>query len=324
MPLCCRPLSSSLYRSNKAVSGTLLPMNQDVGPHDNGSHDNGSFTGVRGLRLRHRTWLPRGMPLGVVVIAHGFAEHGGRYAYLAERLTAEGYAVRALDHRGHGLSDGKRTRVVRFSDYVEDLGLFIESGRERFPGLPSFLLGHSMGGLVALAYAVSQPASIDALVVSAPAACAGDVSRYRVTAGKVLSRVAPDAPVLRLPLQKISRDPVVVAAYNRDPLVFRGPIRARLGAEMLATMEAVDAALPRLRLPLLVMQGTRDGLVDPLCGPHVYELSGSPDKTLKMYDGLWHEIFNEPERDSVIGDLVAWLNARLTREPEAPPSRISR
>jgi len=291
---------------------------------DSGEHMDGSLTGMRGLRLHHRTWLPPSAPLGVVVIAHGFAEHSGRYAHVAHRLTAQGYVVRALDHRGHGRSDGRRTRVVRFSDYVADLGLFIESGKDRFTGLPTFLLGHSMGGLVALAYAVSQPGSIDALIVSAPAACPGDVSRFRVTAGRVLSSIAPDAPVLRLPLQKISRDPVVVDAYNHDPLVFRGPIRARLGAEMLATMERVDAALPLMRLPLLVMQGTRDGLVDPGCGAHVYEVAGSPDKALKMYDGLWHEIFNEPERDEVIGDLIAWLNARLTREPGAPPSRISR
>ena len=279
------------------------------------THEDGSLTGVRGLRLHHRTWLPERAPGGTVVIAHGFAEHGGRYARLAASLTAEGYAVRALDLRGHGLSDGKRTRVVRFSDYVEDLGRFIESGKPRFGGVPAFLLGHSMGGLIALAYALSQPTSVEALVVSAPAACPGDVSRVTMAVGRLLSRIAPDTPVLRLPLHKISRDPVTVDAYNHDALVFRGPIRARLGAEMIAAMERVDAGLPSMRMPLLVMQGTRDGLVDPGCGPHVYQLAGSPDKTLKMYDGLWHEIFNEPERDAVISDLTTWLNAHLVREP---------
>ena len=184
-------------------------------------------------------------------------------------------------------------------------------GKQRFAGVPACLLGHSLGGLIALAYALSQQASIDALVVSAPAACPGEVSRFTVAIGRMLSRIAPDTPVLRPPLQKISRDPVIVDAYNHDPLVFRGPIRARLGAEMIATMERVDAELPSMRLPLLVMQGTLDGLVDPGCGPHVYELAGSPDKTLKMYDGLWHEIFNEPERDSVIADLTAWLNVHV-------------
>jgi len=126
-----------------------------------------------------------------------------------------------------------------------------------------------------------------------------------------LSRIAPDTGVLRLPLNRISRDPAVVDAYNNDPLVFRTPIRARLGAEMLVAMDRVDAGLPGLRVPLLVMQGTADGLVDPGCGPHVYERAGSADKTLKMYDGLWHEIFNEPERDHVLGDLTGWLRTHL-------------
>ena len=103
----------------------------------------------------------------------------------------------------------------------------------------------------------------------------------------------------------------MVDAYNHDPLVFRAPMRARLGAEMLDAMDRVDAGLPSLKVPLLVMQGTADGLVDPGCGPHVYERAGSKDKTLKMYDGLWHEIFNEPERDHVLGDLIAWLRTRL-------------
>ncbi|MGA7988599.1 MAG: lysophospholipase [Candidatus Dormiibacterota bacterium] len=272
-----------------------------------------AFTGVRGVRIQHRTWWPAGAPRGIVVIAHGFAEHSGRYSAVAERLTAEGCAVRAPDHRGHGHSEGKRTSVVRFDDYVDDLLTVITHAREEWPSVPMILLGHSMGGLVALALAVRVDAPIDALVVSAPAACPGDVSRIKLAVGRVLSRVAPNAPVLRLPLNKISRDRVVVDAYNHDPFVFRAPIRARLGAEMIATMQRVDAALPALRVPLLVMQGTSDGLVDPGCGPHVYERAGSPDKTLKMYDGLWHEIFNEPERDHVLDDLVTWVRGHVVR-----------
>lgn len=283
----------------------------------------GSFDGARGLTIRYRSWLPPGERAAVVVIAHGFAEHGGRYAALAELLGLHGYAVEVPDHRGHGLSDGNRTRVVRFADYVDDLSRFIDSVAQRFTAAPIFLLGHSMGGLVALGYATMSPRALTGLVLSAPAACPGDVSRWRVTAGKLLSRIAPDVAVLRPPLQSVSRDPAVVEAYNNDPLVFRGPIRARLGAEMLVTMAQVDANLPALRVPLLVMQGTRDQLVDPRCGTHVYDLAGSPDKTLKTYDGLWHEIFNEPERDQVVADLIAWLDARTTRESEAPASRRS-
>ena len=272
-------------------------------------HD--SFVGVRGLKIHARTWLPAGAPIGVVVIAHGFAEHGGRYAAVAERLVADGIAVRAADHRGHGLSEGKRTSIVRFGDYVDDLTTVIAQAHARWPWLRIVLLGHSMGGLVALDLAVRPGGPVDGLVLSAPAACPREVSRFTLAAGRALSRVAPNTGVLRLPLNRISRDPAVVDAYNKDPLVFRTPIRARLGAEMLDAMDRVEAGLPSLRTPLLVMQGTADGLVDPGCGPHVYDRAGSEDKTLKMYDGLWHEIFNEPERDHVLDDLTGWLRSHL-------------
>ena len=270
-----------------------------------------SFSGARGLRIHVRTWVPAVPPVGVVVIAHGFAEHGGRYAAVAERLVDAGIAVRAPDHRGHGLSDGKRTSIVRFADYVDDLSMVIAQARERWPSLHLVLLGHSMGGLIALDLAVRQTTPLEGLVLSAPAACPRDVSKLTLVIGRALSRVAPNTGVLRLPLNRISRDPAVVDAYNNDPLVFRTPIRARLGAEMLDAMDRVDAGLPSLRVPLLVMQGTADGLIDPGCGPHVYDRAGSPDKTLKMYDGLWHEIFNEPERDHVLGDLTGWLGTHL-------------
>ena len=201
---------------------------------------------------------------------------------------------------------------MRFDDYVDDLTTVITHAREEWPSVPLILLGHSMGGLVALRFAVRAAAPIDGLVVSAPAACPGDVSRIKLAVGtRTVARCA-ETPVLRLPLNKISRDPAVVDAYNNDPLVFRTPINARLGAEMIATMARVDAACPRCSVPLLVMQGTADGLVDPGCGPQVYKRAGSPDKTLKMYDGLWHEIFNEPEREHRARRPLAWVGAHLT------------
>jgi alpha-beta hydrolase superfamily lysophospholipase len=270
-----------------------------------------TFAGVRGVRIHVSTWVPESPPSGVVVIAHGFAEHGGRYAAVAQRLLAEGIAVVAGDHRGHGLSWGRRTSVRRFADYTEDLAAVIGRARDRWPSVRLVLLGHSMGGMIALDFAVRPGTALDGLVLSAPAACPGDVSKVQLAIGRVLSIVAPNAGVLRPPLNRISRDPTVVDAYNNDPLVFRTPIRARLGAEWIDAMHRVDAALPSLRMPLLVMQGTADALVDPGCGPHVYDRAGSADKTLKMYEGLWHEIFNEPERDRVLADLIAWLRSHL-------------
>ena len=284
---------------------TVAEPNSGVVPEED------TFVGVRGLRIHVRTWAPASPPRGVVVIAHGFAEHGGRYAAVAVQLVAEGLAVVAADHRGHGLSEGRRTSVVRFADYVDDLTTVVTRARDRWASQRLVLLGHSMGGLIALDFAVRPNPPLDGLVLSAPAACPGDVSKVQLAIGRVLSRIAPNVGVLRLPLNRISRDHAVVDAYNNDPLVFRTPIRARLGAEMLVAMDRVDEALPSMRMPLLVMQGTADGLVDPECGPHVYERAGSTDKTLKMYDGLWHEIFNEPERDEVLADLTSWLQSHL-------------
>lgn len=272
--------------------------------------DEGFFTGVGGVRMFHRSWVPTDAVRGRVTIVHGYAEHGERYEHVAKRLTDRGIAVSALDHRGHGQSGGPRTHVHHFSDYTDDLLTFLDIGARRWPGVWSLLLGHSMGGMIALDLALEHPARVDALVLSAPAVCPPTVSDIRVKAGRVVSRVAPRAPVMRLPLKRISRDPEVVRAYNNDPLVFRRPVKARLGAEWLAAMQRVEERLPSLHTPLLVMQGSEDKLVDPGCGPHVVERAGSADKTLRMYPGLWHEIFNEPERERVISDMISWITER--------------
>jgi acylglycerol lipase len=280
--------------------------------------------GARGLRLHVQRWEPGRAPRGSIVVAHGFAEHGGRYAALAERLVDNGFAVVIADHRGHGRSEGRRRSIVRFSDYVDDLKLVVDAATTQVAGAPLVVLGHSMGGLVALSFALRFPESLQALVLSAPAACPGTVSPLQLMAGRLLARVAPDTGVLKLPLHTISKDPAVVEAYMNDPLVSPGKMRARMGAEMLDTMAAVDAALPSLRLPLLVMQGSEDRLVDPGCGPHVFERAGSPDKTLHVYPGLWHEIFNEPERATVIADLLQWLDAHVPSAEWRPRSDSNR
>lgn len=275
------------------------------------TRDEGFFSGERGLRIYHRAWQPDRDVIGRVTISHGYAEHGERYEHVARRLNEHGFAVAALDHRGHGQSGGDRTNVKRFTDYTEDLKAFLELGGQRWPGVPSIVLGHSMGGMIALDLAVTHPERLDALILSAPAVCPPTVSEFRANTGRVIGKVVPGAPVMRLPLKKISRDDQVVRAYNRDPLVFRGPVKARLASEWLATMARVEEKLPSLRMSLLVMQGSDDGLVDPECGPHVVERAGSPDKTLRMYPGLWHEILNEPERERVISDLISWLEERI-------------
>jgi acylglycerol lipase len=271
----------------------------------------GTRIGVRGRELHWREWLPEHPPQAVIVIAHGYAEHSGRYARLAGDFAASGFATCALDHHGHGLSEGKPVSVRRFDDYVDDFGAYVEDVRGRYAA-PLFVLGHSMGGLIALRYVTRDHPDINGLIISATAAIPpDDISGLTIALGRILSKLAPDAGIVALPLGQISHDEQVVRAYNEDPLVHAQKMRARLGAEILDTIARVEAALPNMASPILVLHGGDDP-ISPVESSHfVHGRSGSRDKTLKIYDGLWHEVFNEPQRGDVVGDVVTWINAHL-------------
>lgn len=267
------------------------------------------WPGCGEVTLRGQAWLPEREPGVVVVISHGLAEHSGRYAGLAERLVARGYGVYALDHRGHGRSGGPRANVERFSYLVSDLGTFIGRTQRQHPDATTFLVGHSMGGAIALATALRNPGHLKGLVLSAPALAAGEtVSPLKALAVRFLSRFAPNTGALTLPAAAISRDPAVVRAYESDPLVFRGAIPARTLVELLDAMMELPDALPRLRVPVLVQHGTADRLVPIAATRPLYERLGNPKlRTLRVYEGLFHEAYNEPEREQVIADLEAWI-----------------
>jgi len=273
----------------------------------------GLSPGVRGLSLFWRAWRPPA-PRARVVIVHGYGEHGGRYERLAVALANHRYAVIAPDHRGHGRSEGRPISVASFDDYVDDLHRLLERGGAGAGGgrdaLPLFMLGHSMGGLIALAFALRHERELAGLILSAPAVIRpADVSPSTIRAGRILARIAPEMGTVRLPVHLISRDPAVVSAYNQDPLVHRRRLRARLGAEMLRVIELVGARLSDLHLPALMVQGTEDGVVDPAAARFVYDRLGSSDRTLHEYLGLYHEVFNEPEHERVTGDVLTWLAA---------------
>ena len=260
-----------------------------------------------------QAWLPPEQVRGVVVISHGLAEHSGRYAHVGARLAAAGFAAYAADHRGHGRTQGSRANLERMALVVDDLGAFVRLATGRHPGVPVFLLGHSFGGLVALQYATDPGCPLDGLVLSAPAVEAMVGSALERRLAGVLSALVPGLPVAALNAEvKISRDPEVIRAYRDDPLVYRGRIKARTGAEALATMQALPTRLPRLSVPLLILHGTGD-LICALSGSTmVHDTVSSADKTLRHYPDLYHEIFNEPEQDEVLTDLLTWLEAHLS------------
>ncbi|NJD32223.1 MAG: alpha/beta hydrolase [Gammaproteobacteria bacterium] len=267
------------------------------------------FPGCQEASLFAQAWLPERAPRAIVVISHGLGEHGGRYAPLASRLVEKGYAVYALDHRGHGRSSGPRANIERFDYLVSDLGVCIGRAQREHLDTPVILLGHSMGGAVALACALKYEKVLRALVLSAPALAPGDaVPAFKLLVVKALSALSPNTGALTLPATAVSRDPAVVRAYESDPLVFHGAIPARTLAELLQAMQRLQAKVHELRLPVLIQHGTADSLV-PLAAAHpIYQhLGQSKRRTLMVYEGLYHEVYNEPERDRVIGDLEAWL-----------------
>lgn len=276
-------------------------------------HTEMRFHGCADSELYAQAWLPEQDPAVVIVVSHGLAEHGGRYTGLAEHMVARGRGVYAMDHRGHGRSSGRRADIDRFAYLASDLATFVGRAQRQHPDATVFLLGHSMGGAIALATALSNPGSLRGLVLSAPALAAGEeVPALKALVLRLLSRLAPGMGALTLPANAISRDPAVVRAYESDPLVFRGAIPARTLVELLDAMAGFPAAAPALRLPVLVQHGTADRLVPLAATRPVYQRLGDPQRrTVRLYEGLFHEAYNEPERERVMADLDAWIASQL-------------
>ena len=267
------------------------------------------FIGCAGVSIFWQAWLPDGDAKAVVVIAHGFGEHSDRYKNVVEALVPAGYAVFAPDHRGHGRSSGHRALIDKHAYLLDDLDRVITRAATDFPGLPLFLLGHSMGGNIALAAALKRPERLTGLVLSGPAATTDGIPKPLQLLARVLGRIAPKLRTQKLSAAGISRDPKVVADYIADPMVYTGGIPAGTACALITSSLEFPELLRSLRMPLLVVHGSADSVVSVESGKTVHRLAGSPDKTLKVYDGLFHEVFNEPERAMVLADVVGWLDA---------------
>lgn len=275
-------------------------------------HHEGYFKSIRDTNIYYQYWLPEGEPKAILLVAHGIAEHSGRYMNVVNHFVPAGYAVYGIDHIGHGKSDGKRVCVERFQDYTKTLRKYFSMIRGWQPEKPIFLVGHSMGGLISSAYLLEHQDELTGAVLSGPGIKVPDnISNAVIFAGKILSLVMPKAGIIQLDAEGICRDPAVVDAYVNDPLVYTGKITARLGAEMLKTIQHVTGSATKIRLPIMILQGGSDKLVDPRGAQLLYDSVSSEDKTIKIYDGLYHEVFNEPEHGQVLDDVKVWLESHL-------------
>ncbi len=266
-----------------------------------------------GLSLFEESWRPQGEPRAVVVIVHGLKDHADRYAELAERLVAKGFAVYAMDLRGHGDSEGDRVWVNCFDEYVADVHRYLDLVERREPNRPIYLFGHSMGGAIVTLVALGQR-RLAGLVLSAPALQpTDDVSPALIGATKAIGSLFPGLAVFDLPDAKFSRDPKAVAALAADPLVYHGSAPAKTAASLLTAMERIGDRMERMFVPLLVLHGSADQLTNPHGSQELARRARSSDKSLKLYPGLAHDLWHEPEKEQVIADLLGWLDQRAPR-----------
>lgn len=274
------------------------------------SNDNVSCKNTE--RVFYQYCLPDQKPEALVLLVHGLAEHSGRYGHVAQYLVNAGLGVCGLDLPGHGQSSGRPGHVDHFEHYLEAVRAVQDQCIADHPGVPLVLLGHSMGGLVAANYLPQYQQEFCAAVYSG-AALAVDKAPGAVLRGtlKILAASTPRLGVMKLSADAVSRDPAVVQRYVNDPLVYNGRISVRLVSEMFAAMNNGMEKASTLRLPMLLLHGGQDKLAAVSGSRRYHELLASPDKGLKIYPDLFHEIFNEPEQRHVLKQTLAWILPRI-------------
>jgi alpha-beta hydrolase superfamily lysophospholipase len=275
-------------------------------------HQEGFFTGPRSKQIYYQSWLPSGEPRAVLLIVHGLAEHCGRYMNIVNYFVPRGYAVYGLDQIGHGKSEGTRVFVERFEEFITATKTFFDMIQTWQPSKPVFIVGHSMGSLIGAVYLLDYQDELEGAIISGTMVKVPDhVTSNTVTMGKIFSALLPKVGIVGVEAEHISSDPAVVEAYVNDPLVYIGKSTARLAAEMLKAMQDFPSRASQITLPITIVQGGEDKLVNVNDSQLLYDMVSSTDKTVKVYDGFDHEVFNEPGREMVFEDIYAWLETRL-------------
>lgn len=269
-----------------------------------------TLTAADGLALYTQSWQAA-QPKGTIVLIHGISEHSTRYRHVGEYWATHGYTVHTMDLRGHGRSPGKRILVRQIEEHSRDVGTLLAWARQQEPTRPLFLFGHSMGGLIVTYYTLTQSPELNGVILSGPALKLNGASPLLVAIGHLIARVYPTFPMAKIDTTGISRDAAIVQANLADPLIYHEGVPAATALAMVKAVAYVQTHASAFHWPLLILQGTADRIVNPEGSQQFYAQASSADKTLKPYEGFYHEVLNEPEKEQVMADVITWLDTHL-------------
>jgi alpha-beta hydrolase superfamily lysophospholipase len=268
-----------------------------------------TLEGTGGVRLFARSWRPAQAPRAVVAIVHGFNSHSGYYQWVAEKFVEHGLAVYAVDLRGRGKSEGERFFVQDIGEYVSDISTLVDWAKSREPGLPVFLLGHSAGGVASCLYALEHQDQLAGFVCESFAHQV-PAPDFVLSVLKGLSHLTPHTHVLKLHNEDFSRDPAAVQAMNQDPLIAGESQPTQTVAQLVLADERLKREFPLITLPVLILHGTLDKAALPAGSKLFFDTAGSADKTLKLYEGHFHDLLADLDKEVVMSDIQAWIDHR--------------
>ncbi|MFG6104484.1 lysophospholipase [Leptolyngbyaceae cyanobacterium CCMR0082] len=271
------------------------------------------FCGANGLSLFYQAWYPSGTAKAILALVHGFGEHCDRYSTVTTALTQAGYAIFGFDNQGHGRSEGQRGHINRWQDYRDNVRAFLTQVRQHEPNLPLFVLGHSLGGLIVLDFALNAPQGLTGIIISGPPIRPVGIAKpYLVVIARALSGIWPRFSMdVGAGAETLSRDPVIVNQTEDDPLT-HSMATVRWGTECLVAIATVRRNIAQLQVPILLVHGSADKVNDVKGSEEIFARITS-DKTLKIYPGSYHEPHNDLDRNQVMDDVIEWLDNHLSR-----------
>ena len=271
------------------------------------------FCGANGLSLFYQAWYPSGTAKAILALVHGFGEHCDRYSTVTTALTQAGYAIFGFDNQGHGRSEGQRGHINRWQDYRDNVRAFLTQVRQHEPNLPLFVLGHSLGGLIVLDFALNAPQGLTGIIISGPPIRPVGIAKpYLVVIARALSGIWPRFSMdVGAGAETLSRDPAIVNQTEDDPLT-HSMATVRWGTECLVAIATVRRNIAQLQVPILLIHGSADKVNDVKGSEEIFARITS-DKTLKIYPGSYHEPHNDLDRNQVMNDVIEWLDNHLSR-----------